>query len=718
MRRPLCVVCLAFVVTIMLFYKLRPMPLQEIGDLDGQIVLIKGQVYQKEFKNDNLVIYLKEISIGDQSADISNVMCYMKNEYSLSIGQTVLFQGELQSFSSGTNPGEFDLRKYYQILGIDAKLTDVLVVGSSMEYNKWYETLYKMKLFFEAMIDKVLSKVNASIMKAMLLGNKNELDSEVKDLYQRSGISHILAISGLHISLIGMGIYKLLRRIRIPLIVASCVAIFIMINYGIMIGLSASSYRAIVMFILQVTAKVVKRTYDTLTALALASLLILIEQPLYIYHAGFLLSFGAVMGIALLYPILSKWIPCKNKILQSFMTSLSVSLFTFPIILYFFYEFPVYSILLNLIVVPSMVIVVFSGVLLVLSGSLWLGLGKIASIPCSIFLKIYEVSCYASSRLPGSTWIIGQPKEWQIFIYYFLIIVLVFFTRITKKWIQVTVIIGAFFILILRFEKETMITVLDVGQGDGICIQSESGHTYLIDGGSTSKSKVGTYQIIPFLKYKGIQRVDYIFITHLDSDHNSGILELISNGRTEGITIGKIVMSKATAKDDAFTSFMEICNNNNIKVEFMKTGDTVKEEFITFTCLHPAADFIGNNRNATSLVLRLDCGSFHGMFTGDVEADGEQVLIEELKEETQYNFLKVAHHGSNSSSTLSFLEKVNPEIAVISCGKNNSYGHPHKETIANLNQVTDHIFITKDYGAISIIIKKGKISVEGYLNGK
>ncbi|HKM03515.1 MAG TPA: DNA internalization-related competence protein ComEC/Rec2 [Lachnospiraceae bacterium] len=716
MRRPLCVVCLAFVITIMLFYKLRPIPLQDIGDLEGQVVLLQGQVYQKEYKNDSLVIYVKKISIGDHSADISTVMCYMKSEYVTYLGQTVLLKGKLQSFSSGTNPGEFNLRKYYKVLGIDAKLMNVSLVGGSKEYNKWYESLNKVKKHFERIIDQILPEVNASIMKAMLLGNKKELDITVKDLYQRSGIAHILAISGLHISLIGVGLYQLLRRIHVPILVATGIAIFIMINYGIMIGLSASSYRAIVMFVLQVSAKVVKRTYDTLTALALASLLILVEQPLYIYHTGFLLSFGAVMGVALLYPLLSKWIPCKNKILQSFQASLSISLFTLPVILYSYYEFPLYSILLNLIVIPTMVIVVFSGVVLVLSGSIWITLGKIASIPCSVFLKIYEGVCYASLKLPGSTWIIGQPKEWQIFIYYVLLISVVFFIKNNKKWFQILIIMGAFIVLVNRFNQGTMITMLDVGQGDSICIQSESGHTYLIDGGSTSKTKVGTYQIIPFLKFNGIKKIEYIFITHLDSDHYNGILELIESGRIEGLMIGKIVLPNAAVKDDAYLSLMEVCKTNGITVEFMKTGDTLNEKFITLTCLHPTADYVGKDRNAASLVLQLDCDDFHGIFTGDLEAEGEQLVIKQISEMTKYDFLKVAHHGSKTSSTMNFLEKTVPKIAIISCGKGNRYGHPNKETLENLNQVTSHIYMTKDQGAISILLKKGKMVVKGFIS--
>ncbi len=247
-------------------------------------------------------------------------------------------------------------------------------------------------------------------------------------------------------------------------------------------------------------------------------------------------------------------------------------------------------------------------------------------------------------------------------------------------------------------------------------MESKNGTTYLIDGGSSDISRVGTYRLQPFLLSQGTDYLDFAVITHSDNDHISGLKELIENGN---IAIGKLVMPEIENKDEAYLALEALAQDNNISVQYIGTGDYIMDGGVRILCLHPSSGYQADSTNGYSTVLSVSYGKFDMLLTGDLEKDGENRVMKLLEDEKQWNqyfsdmindippvidydVLKVAHHGSKNSTFDAFLKLINPEVSLISCGRNNSYGHPHQELLERLENSGSRILITYETGAITI----------------
>ena len=826
MRRPLCLVCVAFVVSVFISLQMVSL-LNSMKIEDGSEVIYTGEVYHKEYGNYGLILYLRNVNqvsstnipINDLNLkEDTGILCYIEKGKEPRLGSNVLVSGTLACFRSVRNPGGFDQEMYYRIQNIGLSLKKVEILAESSTYSKYYEGLYRLRRCMESVFEKTMSEKDASIMKAMILGNKTELDKESKQLYQRSGISHILAISGLHISLIGMGLYKLLKKMRVPVVLSTLIAVAVMIMYGDMVGSSASAFRAIFMFALKMGAEVLHRTYDMLTALALAAVGILLEQPLYIYHAGFLLSFGAIVGIGCMLDVLktdtkqivlNKRIQkkreyrknlCWSKVRESLLGSGSIFLIHFPIMLSVYYEFPIYSFILNMVIIPAMSLVMVMGlgcmftggigellarmligkvgrgsVLVenagaemssalarggvveigsVLNGSIGAesgnillestvveigsalsekgvlgticeGVAQLLAYGCQVCLRIFEILCKWSMELPCASWIVGEPETWRIVIFYVVVLSLFIIHKNCKyTWknkiclpfpVKMMWILVAVALLTQKTYDGLTITMLDVGQGDGIWLETDTGHHYLIDGGSTSEKKLAEYTLVPFLKQTGTAELDAVFLTHLDKDHTSGVLELLEGD--SGIKVHKIVIAKAVIRDEAYEELVTLCRSKHVAVMYAEAGDVLTDGKLRLEVLHPSADYVTDSKNAYSLVMKLEYGGFHALFTGDVEEDGEKLVADSLPENWECHLYKVAHHGSRNSNTLALLEQIQPKLAIISCEEDNSYGHPHEETLERLSEVGSKVMVTKDCGAIIVEVDE-RIKVKRWIEGE
>lgn len=252
--------------------------------------------------------------------------------------------------------------------------------------------------------------------------------------------------------------------------------------------------------------------------------------------------------------------------------------------------------------------------------------------------------------------------------------------------------------------------MLDVGQGDGIFLKSPGGTTFLVDGGSSSVSSVGTYRILPFLKSKGYRKIDYVLISHMDKDHISGIMEI-----TEvGTGIGTAVLPWVREKDDAYKNMEQILKDAGTEILYMGAGDRLASETVEVTCLWPEKGLPWEDRNELSMVIMAEYGDFQMLFTGDIGSRAEAALVKNgVLEDVEV--LKTAHHGSRYSSSEAFLKAIKPEVSLISCSAANRYGHPGVETLERLDDVGSRIFITKDSGAITILTDGHEVRVSEYL---
>lgn len=786
MRRPLCLLGLAFAAALFLAGLLNPRDKKTFDEFDKERVVILGVVEGKDhklskdrkvsvislgqvivLKSDqvkNLMHILKYSetnqpqSVGGHTAkqirndcvknrerlgvpgseNIEGVLCYMDGEEPV-IGSLVLVEGKFYTFSHATNPGEFDAADYYSTLGQQGRLMQASLLGSDGVRDDFREGLYQCKSYLSLLLRACCPEREAAVLGAMLLGEKGLLDEEIKGLYQQNGIVHILAISGLHLSLLGMGVYRFLQWVRAPKMVNIIFTVALMYSYGVMTGMGVSVVRALVMFAMKLTAGLFRRSYDLLTAMMTAALLILAGQPLYLFHSGFLFSFGAICGIGFL-PAVSVHFPAKPKCLKALITGGWISLSTLPVYLCFYYEFPPYSVFLNLLVIPCMGIVLGSGILTLAAGALFLPLGRAAVRPGIAVLTLYEKCCEFCVRLPGRRWITGRPADFQVLLFLMILVSLVLFTKKLKRRQFFAGIIVAMTILLLRVPTGFELTFLDVGQGDCIYLSESGGRRILIDGGSSDKSDVAEYQIVPFLKYRGVSFLDAVFVSHPDSDHENGIRGILENYEESGIRIGMLVLPDVAgeSKNDNYLTLAALAKEKGVPVRCIAYGDRLSLGKVMLTCLHPEKGYENQDTNAYSTVLYMTYGNFSALFTGDLEGEGESLVMERLAQMQtgterilpeslrmdhdhrcvptgDITLLKVAHHGSKNSTAEEFLALIKPKIAVISAGRDNSYGHPHRETLERLKEQNCRIYQTPESGAVTLRVRRGKVRVEAYL---
>lgn len=790
-RRPMCVLSLGFLLFLYIATQLL-MPIEGIGAVQGfgavtatsklcggTALTVCGTVERKELKNERAVIYLKDVSIaghfsqneaGSPEKDIQTChgfILYLSNslkEYpQIKLGGRVKAEGKLKKFESAQNDGQFDAKTYYRMKGIEAALTDVKIMGGSAKYYVIQEKLYQIRERTGEIYESFLPAKEAGIMRALVLGDQTSLDTEVKDLYQNAGISHILSLSGLHIATVGLYLMKMLQKCGIPMRVAAILASTVIVAYGIMTGLSTSTLRALIMFLLSIFAACIGRSYDLLSAASVSAILIVLENVTYLYDAAFQLSFGAVVGIGLLCPLLEEmqhsWLKYRAKfymkkteipkmmkkiqkgIVRGAGVSLATQLATMPIVMWNFYQISCYGIIVNLLIIPPMGILLATGIL---AGFL----GNAASYLSPVFSNITNVILYASyliliayekiakfcGTLPGNLWITGKPAVWQIVIYYVLLFSgLLFYChhKQTKKCRGILFVkIGISFmiaicVLSVRSSAEFELHALSVGQGDCFLIKGKNTPVIIVDGGSSDEKQVGKYRIIPCLKANAVNRIDYVFLSHLDIDHISGILEILADEDC-GIAVGRIILSEAAALsepegvDGADTPIMELAAlsaQRKIPIYFMEEGEELALKGVQIKCLSPAVSKSDiwrlRDGNENSLVLQMEYvpAGFRALFTGDIGADAERELLARLE---PIHYLKVAHHGSRNSSTVEFLEKTSARIAVISAGEGNRYGHPHKETLQRLDDKIT--YVTFDVGQISLKINNKKVTIATFLN--
>lgn len=660
-------------------------------------------------------------------------------------GREISCTGSFEAFDGELNPGQFDAEAYYKNEGytgiLDAK--DIRLVKEEESFSPDIY-LHRLNLAISEKYKKILGDKNAGSLSAMVLGDKRGLDEEIKELYQENSISHLLSISGLHISLLGGAVFLFLRRLKVsfsfPLITSS----IILIIYGAFTGFSVSTSRAVVMMSVLFISFVIGKSYDLPSGLALAALILIVMNHRVIYQSGFLLSFFAVIGIFYIMPELlyifkvdiyhkKGIIKGLHLLLASIISSISVLLATLPIVLNNFYEVSLTGILLNIIVIPLMSLVVITGLL---GGFVALVSETVGSFILGIthyILNLYTLFCRLGDRLTFLRLIIGKPDKWQIVLYYLLLVILFYFLALkrrenklrslknnlpegynTSKRIVVTGLMTFTSFLIIAYKpREFSINMLDIGQGDCFVVNDGNNDIYISDCGSTTVQNVGKTRLLPFLKSKGWGKVDTIFISHMDKDHVNGVNDLL---KCAEITIGRIIIS-ASYKSDKLNcaeleELKELAKMRDIKLFYMKKGDEIVGKDISFRCIYPTGEEDIKDQNEASIVMRMDYKGLSMLFTGDIAGSTEEKIIEGSdKDILDCDILKVCHHGSKNSSTDDFLKKVDPKLYLISCGLMNRYGHPHRDALSRMTEEGGRILRTDHMGGTQIKLADGKLII-------
>ncbi len=825
--------CLAFCLLGQMRWQQQQSLIQSVEErVGGQNVLtVVGTISKKEEKSYSIIYYLKdseiedsEIKSGTGSFRVGQVLIYQQSD-TYSIGDTIRVTGACKSFAQARNEGNFDEQAYYYSKGVFLAVKADSVHLLKRQHVLWKEWLYRLRKQVQEVYATKLPEKEAGVLSVMTLGDKGMLDAEVKKLYQQSGISHVLAISGLHVSILGMGIYRFLRKRRMSYPGAGILAGMMVLVFGQISGMELSTRRAVLMFLVMLLGNVLGMAYDSVTALSLSALMQLWENPYCFTYAGFIFSYSAVLAVVVAVKILeeafgrretadTKNVPGARSVVQeesqkpesvgndrsrwrchvdhailfagigfgkwkktlagTFFVSGCIQLVTLPLTVWFYYEFPLYSVLINGLLLPLMGVVLMSGLLGGIIGCLAgavgiMGsgaaemLGTAAGIlerlswlllqPANGLLSWNERVCSLFGRLPGAVCITGKPGIEMMIGYYVVLVVGLlliyrmnlrnkdsskrdfrndrkncrgegFFpgrrtahesgertepqgTGIKKAAILAVMLIALISLLVIRPNRGFRICFLDVGQGDGIYVQAEDGTAFFIDGGSTSEKKVGEYRLLSFLKCQGAGRVDGWFVSHADEDHISGLLEVWESG----YQVKHLFLSQWIVRDEAWEKLCAAAGQYQTEIVYLAPEDTVGSGKLCFTCLYPWEE--GADRNDNSMVLLLQYSGLSALLGGDLPAKQERELALRYPK-LKVDIYKADHHGSNGSNSESLLQCIKPVVAVISCAKENSYGHPGKEAVGRIKEAGSRIYYTMESGQITVGCDKGGVWVEEF----
>lgn len=679
--------------------------------IDGSRITVWGECIKTENTEYGIRGFLSDCYIkwDDEVMPCNDILVYTSDDQ-LSIGRIHKIIGKFNMFQAARNEGNFDSNQYYQSLKIDfsVKAEEIYLLEDAWNLrNALLEVRERVSLVYQT----YLSNEAAGFYQAMLLGEKEGLDENLKALFLIGGISHILAISGMHVSILGRGLYQGLRRAGVGFGISGICGGILLFFYCIMAGSSTSTVRAVGMMLCFYQAQWIGRSYDMLNCLGFMAIILLWQNPFLIENTGFWFSITALLGVGLVGSGLAK----KEGRLQGIWMSLGITLTTIPVTALSYYEIPLYASLVNFIVLPLLTPIFILAVACGVLGTCLpeFGLLSILLKPCEWLLTFYKWVCKMVSHLPGANLLCGKPQIGQVLLYYTILFIGIYLlavlrkneTQRKRKAIKFTIIGICVACLFFPKAREAEISFLDVGQGDGIYICAGDGTDCFIDGGSSSVSEVGEYRILPFLKAKGVGEIDYWFISHMDMDHVSGIFEILENG----YKIEHIVLSELCSSDDNFKKLELITKEMGTKIIYMKVGDKLCSKNMKITCLGPHIKSDGNyttDANENSLVLQMEWKrplqkkAFKALFAGDISCEMEEYLCQTGQLE-DVDLFKANHHGSNYSNSTLFLEIIRPEYVVVSCSATNRYGHPGPLAVKRMHACGAEVFYTMDDGQIT-----------------
>ena len=705
--------------------------------------------YQK--RNDlhfqKLILYLPKESTGEGSMPLPLP------------GQICSVKGHFLELSPATNEGEFSLPSYYKgegISGVFQAKTIELVRGESSPFAK---ELFTLKQSLGNRIDALFPEETAGFLKSLFLGERSGITLSEKNLYQSAGISHILAISGLHLSLLGGFFYRLLRKTKLSSLLSSLITSFFLFSYFLFTGSSHSAFRALFMLFLRFAAIQLGKGKDLLSQLSFALLFLLWLNPLSLYSIGMQCSFFTLFVFFLLeerpgkavrkkkekalskickkhalgfskhpslllkFPAyLSQLIPCllstlPHRLQGSFLFYLAL----LPLFSLTQFSFPLYAPLLNLLLLPLLPFFFLLGAVSIFlsylpeQDFLLLRLLSFSSrFLLNLLFQSFHLFMEKSLTLPFSQILLGKMQVLSVMLYFLFLYLLFFFPK--AKSLSLLLSLGFLLSLPLYLPKppkELEIAALDVGQGDGFVLR-KGALVFTIDNGSTSKNLFPEQIFFPYCKAKRIQHIDYALLTHCDRDHISGIQALLE--KNPSISLSHLILPASALQDHRYDLLKRLAYNHGADVSYWQKGDELvfseqgiclsakktawaenpstskkrgpdtKGHQLHIRCFYPNDASYMEEANAHSIGCLLEYGHFRMLFTGDMPKESEEALLENCRETEAspiVDVLKLAHHGSKTSSCPSFLSETQAKFALFSYGKKNRYGHPHKSTVEN-----------------------------------
>ena len=727
-------------------FKLHPeLPSHHISNfLDSKKVIITGRVvsfarhYEKKSKRTFLCQAI-ETKDGLKTKVTGKIILniYRFSEKTLQIdnrirfGEIISFRSSIKSIRNFMNPGAFDYKRFLKLKNIygtayaDPKKIKILTRADQIGFlSQLLRKVERVRTNYYRFIMKEHTETR-KIMASLITGKKEIISQDMRDLFSKSGISHLLAISGLHLSIVSIlffyFFYGLLSYIPVLLIagrskkIAGVLSVIPLILYAVFSGFSPSTQRALIMIIVLLFSFISEKEKDILSSLSVAGILILIIDSAALFSISFQLSFAAVIFIVYGVSLLDRlfFIYKKNlfskTVLMMFVTFFA-SLGTLPLTAHYFNIVSAIALISNLIAIPVIGFIVLPA-----------GLISLACFPYfPLFSNFIITVCsqLISFLITFSKFLISIPYSWsrvvtlqwtEITIIY-LVFLSIFFLLKRKKRVTVLLLAFSFILMVYNFTNDRFdklskpnltITVLDVGQGNSAFIQTPEDKNILVDGGGFSNNALfdtGRFIVAPFLWQKGIRHLDYVILTHPESDHLNGLIFILKNFK-----VHTLIKNNDMKKSKNYMALMNTSKSRKIRImnplkegEYLDLGKTM---LLFYTS---SKEFFLNDFNNNSLVFKLIYNDFSMLFPGDILNHREKSFSSKNNLNLHSDILLSPHHGSSTSSTKVFLDKVQPKSVIISCGWHNRYGFPHYKVLTRYKKRGVSLFRTDENGAIFI----------------
>lgn len=651
-----------------------------------------------------------------------------KEEISLEYGDKLQISGEYQEPNKARNYKGFDYKNYlkinkiYGIIRVD--LYTNIIIKHQKNLSNFKLLIHKIREKLKQNIQELLTKETYALGIGILIGDNSRINEKIVEDFKNSNLSHMLAVSGAHINYVVLTVSILFTKKRAGIKAQRVVTIMMMLFFMELTQMTSSVVRAGISCIIYMLASLLYRKADVINAMAISTLLILLNNPFKLFDIGFQLSYAGTLGIILFCKLIN--IPIKNKLLKylkdSIIISISANIFIIPIMMYQFNTISLTFILSNLLAGPLLGISIILEIIVLLISFMSI---NIAAIPAKVLnillILIINIANWFSNIEISKIYVI-TPQIISIVAYY-LICAAIILKQKNRK-IIVIIMLTVLIINLFPTPKKLRINFIDVGQGDSTLIRTETNKVILIDsGGSTASSSfdVGNKVLLPYLLDRRIKKIDFIIVSHFDADHCQAFETVIDN-----INVRKVVVCKQSMITQEYLNIINKCKKKNIKIIVVERGDKLKIDKRTeFEILHPGERFLDDGKgglNANAIVCKmnykLDNGKvFSILFTGDIEVEAEKELEQVYGKKLKADILKIAHHGSKTSSREEFIKLVAPKIALIGVGENNKFGHPADITLERLEKEKVKVYRTDQMGEVSITINKnGRIKVKTQIN--